>query len=186
MAMKIACSPSPPLLGRGRREEPAPVVVTRGLVRCVEGGGGGSGIELDPYGCIPLDVDFARAELGGRRLSITAGTILDDLVSPLNSTSLLRWARDICALIQQLLSVLAQPGQRYPAPSGGDGLVPPVRDQAAGRNGGPAFRYRSLVRLRLGPGDLAGRACRAPRLCVFRRHPSSNLPTGAGRANRLL
>lgn len=77
---------------------------------------GYSGIELGPYAYIPLERDVVRAELDRQRLSITAGTIFDDLVSPGNLQSLLRQTREICALIKGLPQLPTQPGQRYPAP----------------------------------------------------------------------
>ncbi|AKZ28010.1 TIM barrel protein [Ralstonia pseudosolanacearum] len=77
---------------------------------------GYSGIELGPYGYLPLEADVVRAELDARGLSITAGTIFDDLVSPENLPSLLRQTREICALIRQLPPLPTQAGQRYPAP----------------------------------------------------------------------
>lgn len=94
---------------------------------------GYSGIELGPYGYLPLEADVVRAELDARGLSITAGTIFDDLVSPENLPSLLRQTREICALIRQLPPLPTQAGQRYPAPY----LVVmdwghPERDYAAG------------------------------------------------------
>ncbi|MCO8649482.1 TIM barrel protein, partial [Burkholderia multivorans] len=51
-----------------------------------------------------------------QRLSITAGTIFDDLVSPANLPNLLRQTRDICTLITQLPKLPTQRGQRYAAP----------------------------------------------------------------------
>ncbi|WP_275760171.1 TIM barrel protein [Ralstonia pseudosolanacearum] len=94
---------------------------------------GYSGIELGPYGYLPLEADVVRAELDARGLSITAGTIFDDLVSPENLPSLLRQTREICALMRQLPPLPTQAGQRYPAPY----LVVmdwghPERDYAAG------------------------------------------------------
>ncbi|MCA3783890.1 TIM barrel protein, partial [Burkholderia sp.] len=77
---------------------------------------GYSGIELGPYGYIPLDLDVVSAELERQRLSITAGTIFDDLVSPENLPNLLRQTRDICALITRLPKLPTQEGQRYAAP----------------------------------------------------------------------
>ncbi|MBX9427771.1 TIM barrel protein [Ralstonia nicotianae] len=77
---------------------------------------GYSGIELGPYGYLPLEADVVRAELDAWGLSITAGTIFDDLVSPENLPSLLRQTREICALIRQLPPLPTQAGQRYPAP----------------------------------------------------------------------
>jgi len=77
---------------------------------------GYKGIELGPYGYIPLDVDVVRAELNARGLSITAGTIFDDLVNPDNLPSLLKQTREICALIKQLPQLPTEPGQRFAVP----------------------------------------------------------------------
>lgn len=77
---------------------------------------GYKGIELGPYGYIPLDVDLVRQELHKSGLSITAGTIFDDLVSPANLPSLLQQTREICALIKQLPQLLTEAGQRFAVP----------------------------------------------------------------------
>jgi len=77
---------------------------------------GYKGIELGPYGYIPLKVDVVRTELQARSLSITAGTIFDDLVNPTNLPSLLQQTRDICALIKQLPQLPTEPGQRFAVP----------------------------------------------------------------------
>ena len=60
------------------------------------------GIELGPYGYIPLDAEVVGQALQQRNLSIIAGTIFDDLVAPSNLQSLLRQTDDICRLITQL------------------------------------------------------------------------------------
>jgi inosose dehydratase len=77
---------------------------------------GYKGIELGPYGYIPLDTALVRRELDARGLSITAGTIFDDLVAPANLPDLLRQTREICTLIKQLPQLPTQPGQRFAAP----------------------------------------------------------------------
>ena len=77
---------------------------------------GFGGLELGPYGYMPLDVARVGAALDARRLGIVAGTIFDDLVSPLNRENLLRQTNEICALITALPPPEMHPGQRFPAP----------------------------------------------------------------------
>jgi len=74
------------------------------------------GIELGPYGYLPLDAATVGAELARQGLSVTAGTIFDDLVSPANGPSLLRQTREICAFLRQLPPIAAVPGQRQAPP----------------------------------------------------------------------
>ena len=59
---------------------------------------GFGGLELGPYGYMPLDVARVGAALDARGLRIVAGTIFDDLVSPANRENLLRQTDEICAL----------------------------------------------------------------------------------------
>ena len=54
---------------------------------------GFGGLELGPYGYMPLDVARVGAALEARGLRIVAGTIFDDLVSPRNRENLLRQVR---------------------------------------------------------------------------------------------
>lgn len=77
---------------------------------------GFGGLELGPYGYMPLDVDQVGDALAARGLSIVAGTIFDDLVSPGNRKNLLRQTREICALITALPKPVSHNGQRYQAP----------------------------------------------------------------------
>jgi inosose dehydratase len=77
---------------------------------------GFGGLELGPYGYMPLDVGRVGAALEARRLRIVAGTIFDDLVSPQNRENLLRQANEICALITALPRPETHPGQRFAAP----------------------------------------------------------------------
>lgn len=74
------------------------------------------GLELGPYGYVPLDVPLVSAALAKRGLSIVAGTIFDDLVEPGNRANLLRQTREICALITALPRPATHPGQRFDAP----------------------------------------------------------------------
>lgn len=77
---------------------------------------GFGGLELGPYGYMPLDVLTVSEALQKRELSIVAGTIFDDLVSPANRNNLLRQTAEICALITALPKPESHPGQRFDAP----------------------------------------------------------------------
>lgn len=77
---------------------------------------GYGGLELGPYGYMPLDVAAVSAELRARGLYIVAGTIFDNLVAPENRDRLLRQTREICGLIAQLPKPPQAPGQRAAAP----------------------------------------------------------------------
>lgn len=77
---------------------------------------GFGGLELGPYGYMPLDVERVGAALAERGLSIVAGTIFDDLVSPGNRDSLLRQTDEICAFITALPKPATHAGQRFGAP----------------------------------------------------------------------
>lgn len=77
---------------------------------------GFGGLELGPYGYMPLDVSRTGAALRARGLGIVAGTIFDDLVSPANRGSLLRQTDEICAFLTALPRPPSHPGQRFPAP----------------------------------------------------------------------
>lgn len=77
---------------------------------------GFDGLELGPYGYLPLDVAPVCEALDRRGLTIVAGTIFDDLVSPQNRDNLLRQADEICALITRLPRPKTHPGQRFAAP----------------------------------------------------------------------
>jgi len=77
---------------------------------------GYKGIELGPYGYMPLDAEQVGTELIARGLSITAGTIFDDLVTAENLPSLLRQTREICTLIKQLPALPVEQGQHFATP----------------------------------------------------------------------
>jgi inosose dehydratase len=74
------------------------------------------GIELGPYGYMPLDIDLVGRALERRGLSIIAGTIFDDLVAGSNLPNLLRQTDEICALVTQLPRVPQEQGQHFPTP----------------------------------------------------------------------
>lgn len=77
---------------------------------------GFGGLELGPFGYMPLDTDRVGTALEARGLRIVAGTIFDDLVDPANREALLRKTDDICAFVTALPPPPTLPGQRYPAP----------------------------------------------------------------------
>ncbi|MGV7213086.1 sugar phosphate isomerase/epimerase family protein [Bradyrhizobium sp. UFLA05-112] len=77
---------------------------------------GFGGLELGPYGYLPLDAARVSDALERRGLSIVAGTIFDDLVSPENRDNLLRQTDEICALIVSLPKPVTHDGQRHEAP----------------------------------------------------------------------
>jgi len=77
---------------------------------------GFGGLELGPYGYLPLDLGLVSEALNQRGLKVVAGTIFDDLVSPSNRDNLLRQTEEICALITKLPKPETHPGQRYAAP----------------------------------------------------------------------
>ncbi|SJM29073.1 TIM barrel protein [Mesorhizobium delmotii] len=77
---------------------------------------GFGGLELGPYGYLPLDLGLMSEALDKRGLKIVAGPIFDDLVSPGNRDNLLRQTDEICALITRLPTPKTHPGQRFVAP----------------------------------------------------------------------
>jgi inosose dehydratase len=77
---------------------------------------GFGGLELGPYGYMPLNAGRVAAALDARHLRIVAGTIFDDLVSPANQPNLLRQTDEICALLTSLPQPENHPGQRFAAP----------------------------------------------------------------------
>ena len=77
---------------------------------------GFGGLELGPYGYMPLDIKRTRNALSDRGLSIVAGTIFDDLVDSANRERLVRQTNEICAFITALPRPMSHRGQRYDAP----------------------------------------------------------------------
>ena len=77
---------------------------------------GYGGLELGPFGYVPLDVERVGTALRQRGLTIVAGTIFDDLVSPANRDYLLGQTDAICALVTQLPREAPFPSQRFPTP----------------------------------------------------------------------
>ncbi len=77
---------------------------------------GYTGLELGPYGFMPLDAAVVDAELQKQGLNIVAGTIFDDLVAEDNLPNLLKQADQICALLKSLPPLPAIAGQKRDAP----------------------------------------------------------------------
>ncbi|MBP1848207.1 inosose dehydratase [Rhizobium petrolearium] len=77
---------------------------------------GYGGMELGPYGYVPLDIDLVSQALTSRGLYIVAGTIFNNLVAQENRDSLLRQTDEICALITRLPKPPTSLGQRFSAP----------------------------------------------------------------------
>ncbi|WP_298282385.1 TIM barrel protein [Acidocella sp.] len=77
---------------------------------------GFAGVELGPYGYLPLDVARVSEALARRGLCVVAGTIFDNLVDPANRGSLLRQTAEICALIAALPRPVTHLGQKFAAP----------------------------------------------------------------------
>jgi inosose dehydratase len=77
---------------------------------------GYKGIELGPYGYIPMDIESVQAELKKNDLTIIAGTIFDDLLSESNLENLLHQVDDICSLITKLPLTPQEEGQKFATP----------------------------------------------------------------------
>ncbi len=77
---------------------------------------GYGGMELGPYGYVPLDIDLVSSALTSRGLYIVAGTIFNDLVALQNRESLLQQTDEICSLITRLPRPPKSAGQRFSAP----------------------------------------------------------------------
>jgi inosose dehydratase len=77
---------------------------------------GFGGLELGPYGYMPLDSDRVGDALEARGLRVVAGTIFDDLVDPANRDSLVRQTDEICGFITALPRPRSHENQRFPAP----------------------------------------------------------------------
>lgn len=77
---------------------------------------GYKGIELGPYGYIPMDLTRVKAVLDKNELNIIAGTIFDNLVDKHNLENLKKQVRDICGFISQLPQQPSETGQHYKTP----------------------------------------------------------------------
>jgi inosose dehydratase len=80
------------------------------------GQAGYRGLELGPYGYLPLDCDLIQAELDKNNLYIVAGTIFDNLVNANNLIGLQKQTRDICGILTGLKKAPALEGQKQTAP----------------------------------------------------------------------
>ena len=74
------------------------------------------GIELGPYGYIPLDSFRVQQRFLRHQLHVVAGTIFDDLVSEVNFHRVLAQVDDICTLLTHLPSPRVERHIRYPGP----------------------------------------------------------------------
>lgn len=95
---------------------------------------GYQGIELGPYGYLPLDLDMINRAFDKYQLNIVAGTIFDNLLDPENVDNLIKQTHDICSIITQLPRQDEDKGKTYQGPY----LViidwgHPERDQVAGQ-----------------------------------------------------
>lgn len=77
---------------------------------------GYGGLELGPYGYMPLDAALVSKKLHECGLFVVAGTIFDNLVDPANRDKLERQTRQICAVISALPVPPLAAGQRFAAP----------------------------------------------------------------------
>ncbi|MDM5313867.1 sugar phosphate isomerase/epimerase family protein [Peribacillus frigoritolerans] len=75
---------------------------------------GYEGIELGPYGYVPMDIERVQAELSKNDLTIIAGTIFDDLVTESNLENLLYQMDHICSLITKLPPTPQEKGHNFP------------------------------------------------------------------------
>ncbi|TWI50911.1 inosose dehydratase [Pseudomonas duriflava] len=74
------------------------------------------GIELGPYGYLPLDAHTVGNALTAHDLHVVAGTIFDNLVDPRNLSNLLEQTHAICSLLTHLPAIEQEPGQRFRMP----------------------------------------------------------------------
>jgi inosose dehydratase len=74
------------------------------------------GLELGPYGYLPLDCSVIQTELDKNNLYIVAGTIFDDLVSADNLANLQKQTRDICTILTGLKKAPVLEGQKQATP----------------------------------------------------------------------
>lgn len=77
---------------------------------------GYKGLELGPYGYMPLEVEKLHEDLSSRGLSIIAGTVYDDLLDEGNMPEVLDKTRKVCQLLAALPKVAPVKGQRVPTP----------------------------------------------------------------------
>lgn len=112
MAIKYGCAPS--CWGVDDVNNPYLPKWTTVLDEAKESGF--TGIELGPYSYMPLDIPVVRAAFEERGLTLTAGTIFDDLVTPSNYDNLIKQTHQICDLIRQMPEPSVLPGQKFAHP----------------------------------------------------------------------
>lgn len=98
MAIKITCAPC----CWGVDDPKNPNLPTWQNVLAEARAAGYHGIELGPYGYIPMDIGKVQAELKINKLFIVAGTIFEDLISEDNYENLQKQVHDICSFITKL------------------------------------------------------------------------------------
>src|SRR5690606_16536522 len=113
-AMHITVTTAPCCWGVDDVANPNLPAWTRVLDEAAAAGYGG--LELGPYGYVPLDLPVVTEALTTRGLYIVAGTIFDDLVTGTRRGDLLRQTREICPLITRLPAPSRAPEQRHSAP----------------------------------------------------------------------
>lgn len=77
---------------------------------------GYKGIELGPYGYLPLDTKRVGKALDINDIQIVAGTIFDNLVDTNNLQNIIQQTRHICSLITQLPPLPIDPDKAQAAP----------------------------------------------------------------------
>ncbi len=112
MAIKIGCAPS----CWGVDDLSNPYLPSWKLVLKEAGQAGYAGIELGPYGYMPLDAAETAAEFEKNNMTVTVGTIFADLVSPEQHDVLIRQVHDICKVITKLPVAKPEEGQHFPTP----------------------------------------------------------------------
>ena len=98
------------MLGRRRRQQSSLAKVDDSSDEAAESGF--KGIELGPYGYISLTYPLSKKHLN-RGLTLTAGTIFDDLVSASNYDNLIDQAHKICDFIRQMPEADVLPKQKF-------------------------------------------------------------------------
>lgn len=113
--MTIKISSAPCCWGVDNPQNPYLPPWTRVLQEASEAGY--RGIELGPYGYLPLDVELVGQALTKHDLNIVAGTIFDNLLDESNLDNLIKQTHDICSLMTTLPALpQASVRKNYPAP----------------------------------------------------------------------
>ena len=112
MAIKIGCAPS----CWGVDDVNNPYLPPWQQVLEEASRAGYRGIELGPYGYLPLDAGKVFEEFKKNDLTVTVGTIFADIVSSNQHDILLKQVKDICELITKLPAAPSELGQHFPTP----------------------------------------------------------------------